>query len=94
MFKSREDKFFGVEFRPVKIVLQVRAFPIPSVQWTFNGQKLVGKNFKSHISPSGAVTLELCHMTEADVGDYKVSAENAEGMAVRKIYLDLAGKFS
>ena len=86
------EVIYAVEKGPVKMVCQVMGYPEPTIMWFRNEDKLdLGERFQCYVSATGTVTLEFTNMAEADVGDYKLYAENSNGHATKVMRLEIAG---
>ena len=81
-----------MEGKKGKIVLQVRGYPLPTIHWYLNDEKLdYGDNYNGLLSPSGTVTLEIKLVTADTIGTYKCFAENESGSAVKYVKYEFAG---
>ena len=50
-------------------------------------------NYSSTVSDTGVITLEIKKFSWAEVGEYRIIAENEYGQAVQTIKLDMAGQY-
>jgi hypothetical protein len=93
-FKSiTEETQYGVLGKTAKVSLAVRGFPLPVIEWIYKGDNLCDmKKYKSFISPSGVITLEIFDFCMTDVGEYKCRAENDHGYKSIIIQLEYAGE--
>ena len=87
------DTQYGVESKKGKIVLQVRGYPLPTIHWYLNDEKLdYGDNYTASLSANGTVTLEIKQVRQDSYGTYKCYAENEHGAAVKFVKYEYAGK--
>ncbi|XP_076089438.1 twitchin-like isoform X1 [Mytilus galloprovincialis] len=91
-FKSTvEELQYGVLGKTARINLAVRSFPLPVIEWTFKGNNLSDKNkYKSIITPSGVITLDIFNLCLDDIGEYKCTAENDNGIKIIIVQLEYA----
>ena len=88
------DTQYGVEGKKGKIALQVRGFPLPTIHWYLNDEKLDYQDkYSAFISPSGTVTLEVKKVGPDTMGTYKCYAENESGSAVKYVKYEFAGVY-
>ncbi|CAG2226414.1 unnamed protein product [Mytilus edulis] len=60
-------------------------------EWTFKGNNLFDKNkYKSIITPSGVITLDIFNLCLDDIGEYKCTAENDNGIKIIIVQLEYA----
>ena len=74
------------------MILQVRGFPLPTIHWYLNEEKLdFGDNYTASLSANGTVTLEIKQVRQDSFGTYKCYAENEHGAAVKFVKYECAG---
>uniref|UniRef100_A0A0B7API1 Obscurin n=2 Tax=Arion vulgaris TaxID=1028688 RepID=A0A0B7API1_9EUPU len=82
---------YAIDAQPVKISLQLRGLPVPTVNWYFKGKKIVfGDRYDGYVTPSGLVVLHFYTLTWEDIGEYKCVADNDQGQATFVVNLHLS----